>query len=147
MTPPPDPAAVPPSTRVGIRVPADVGIASQAVRRVARTLNFPVPDQAMLMTATSELATNIVRYAERGWCVIEPVERARRNAAPRVGLQVVFGDYGPGIPDIEAAMRDGHSSIDSLGLGLPGVKRLMDELQVESEPGRGTRIVIRKFLP
>ena len=147
--PPPDAehAAATSPARVGLRVPADIGIATQTTRRLARELGFPDAEQAMLLTAVSELATNVIRYAGRGRCVLEPFQRASRRGPARAGLQATFTDQGSGIADLEAAMRDGHSSADSLGLGLPGVKRLMDEFQIESTPGRGTRVLIRKFLP
>jgi serine/threonine-protein kinase RsbT len=94
----------------------------------------------MLATAVSEVARNIVRFADYGEIVIELLEDPRR------GVQVVARDTGPGIPDVEQALTDGYSSYQGLGLGLPGARRLMDDFAVVSEPGRGTTVTMIKWL-
>ena len=93
-----------------------------------------------MATAISELARNIVSYAGQG----EIVLRATQNSGSP-GVTVIARDDGPGIPSIEQALRDGYSTSGSLGLGLPGVRRLVDEFEIASEVGRGTTVTIRKW--
>ncbi len=95
----------------------------------------------MIATAVSELANNIVKYAGRGEIIME-----RINAKNRAGMAVIARDSGPGIEDIQKAMEDHYSSGHTLGLGLPGVKRMMDEFELTSEPGKKTTVTIRKWL-
>jgi serine/threonine-protein kinase RsbT len=95
----------------------------------------------MIATAVSELANNIIKYADRGEILMD-----RINAGSRVGMEVIARDRGPGIEDIEKAMEDHYSSGNTLGLGLPGVKRMMDEIELTSEPGKETTVTIRKWL-
>lgn len=111
------------------------------VRDLAIELGLGRTDQVRLVTATSELARNILRYAGKGWVEIFKV---KENGSR--GLRLVFKDQGPGITDIPLAMTDGYSSGNSLGMGLPGAKRLVDEFEIESEPGKGTTIIITKWL-
>jgi serine/threonine-protein kinase RsbT len=115
--------------------------ARQRARERARELGLGALDQSRVATAVSELARNVVRYATggRGEVLI------RALAAPRVGIEVVVRDEGPGIADLELAMRPGHTSGGGLGLGLPGARRLMDEMQVDTGPGRATVVVVRKW--
>ena len=94
----------------------------------------------MVATAVSELARNIVKYATRGDVILRPC------AGQSDGVEIVVEDEGPGIDDLERAMQDHFSSSGTLGLGLPGVKRMMDEFTIESQRGRGTRVTIRKWL-
>ena len=94
----------------------------------------------LIATAISELARNIVQYARQGEIVLSAVEGSRR------GIQIVARDHGPGISDLELAMRDGYSTGGSLGLGLPGARRLMDEFAIDSEVGKGTTISMKKWL-
>jgi serine/threonine-protein kinase RsbT len=118
--------------------------ARQRAREVARGLGFGLVDQSRIATAVSELARNVVRYATDG-CGQATI-RALPAAPPRgVGLEIVVRDEGPGIADVERALRDGHSTGGGLGLGLPGARRLMDELHLDSGPGRGTVVTIRKW--
>jgi serine/threonine-protein kinase RsbT len=98
-------------------------------------------DQALIATAISELARNIVLYARSGEVRVDTLTNGGRR-----GLIVVARDDGPGIPDIERALEPGFSTSGGLGLGLPGVRRLMDELKVESKRGRGTTVTARKWL-
>jgi len=112
------------------------------VRAAAASIGFGLVEQTKVVTAASELARNILRYAGRGCMVIERV-----RAGSRVGLRARFEDEGPGIDDVELALQDGFSSGDSLGLGLPGAKRLVDDLQIDSVPGRGTVVVATMWVP
>lgn len=121
----------------------DASDAAQAVysaRRLTAQIGFNEASQFLIATAVSELATNIVRYAGRG-----EVELRVLHEAGRCGIEVVASDQGPGIADMEKAMTEHFSSGDSLGLGLPSVKRIMDEFTIESKRGRGTTIVARKW--
>lgn len=111
------------------------------VGNIAHQMGFPPAARAMLMTAASELARNILKYAGRGAVLTARVERAEDR-----GLEVVAVDHGPGIPDLEKAMTDHYSTAGTLGLGLPGVRRMADEFEIVSDP-RGTSVTIRKWLP
>ena len=126
---------------VPIRSDLDIVTARVEGRELAKELGFGVIDQARIATAISELTRNIVQYAERGETMMRSIEHAGR-----VGIEIVCQDQGPGIPDIELAMQDGFSTSTSLGMGMPGAKRLMDEFEVESEVGVGTTVTIRKWL-
>lgn len=120
----------------------DVVAARQKGRTLAMGLGFSASDSTLLATAISELARNIVCYAGRG----EIVLRSNHNSnSDRPGVTVVARDAGPGIPSIDQALRDGYSTSGSLGLGLPGVRRLMDEFEIVSEVGRGTTVTVRKW--
>ncbi|MBU0493261.1 MAG: anti-sigma regulatory factor [Chloroflexi bacterium] len=129
-----------PEQRVPIRSDLDIVNARVAGRELARALGFGVIDQARVATAISELARNIVLYAGSGVVVLNQIHDGRR-----VGLEAVCIDAGPGIVDIDLALRDGYSTSHGLGMGLPGTRRLMDEFEIESAPGQGTRITIRKW--
>ncbi len=118
----------------------DVVVARGEVRRLASSLGFSLMDQTRLATVTSELARNVVKYARRGRLIAQPTEALRG-----VGLRLIFEDNGPGIPNIEAAMRDGFSTGRGLGKGLPGSKRLVHEFQIESNAGQGTRVTIVRW--
>lgn len=121
----------------------DIVMARQKGRLLAARLGFPATDQISIATAISELSRNIVEYAGAGEIHLSIV---RHRADRREGIQVVARDEGPGIPDLDLALRDGFSTSRSLGLGLPGTRRLMDEFEIQSHAGRGTRITIRKWL-
>jgi RNA polymerase sigma factor (sigma-70 family) len=125
--------------RVPIRGDADIVAARQAARELAARVGFSGTDLTVVATAVSEVARNIVRFADSGEVVVELLERPRR------GIQVVARDAGPGIADVERALSDGYSTYHGLGLGLPGARRLMDELAVVSEPGRGTTVTMVKW--
>jgi serine/threonine-protein kinase RsbT len=120
----------------------DIIIARSEVRTIASKLGFRMIDQTRLVTVTSELARNVVKYARRGRMIAQPLDAAQG----RVGLRLIFEDEGPGIPDINAAMRDGFSTGRGLGKGLPGSKRLVDVFEIESEVGRGTRVTVVRWL-
>ncbi|MGH9868505.1 MAG: anti-sigma regulatory factor [Candidatus Polarisedimenticolia bacterium] len=125
---------------VAIASDADIVTARQRGRAVAARMGFSSIDLALIATAISELARNIVRYAGRG-----EIHLALLNDGGREGVQVVASDSGPGIPDIGLAMQGGFSTSGSLGLGLPGVRRLMDEMEIHSEVGKGTTVKARKW--
>ena len=120
---------------------ADVAQAWSAGRRLGQELGFTSSDVVLITTAISELARNIVEHAGRGEVRLEELGDGQRR-----GLGIVAVDQGPGIADLELAMRDGWSSGDGLGVGLPGSRRLMDEFMIDSAPGQGTRVTARKWL-
>jgi serine/threonine-protein kinase RsbT len=118
----------------------DIVTARQLGRELASAAGFTGSDLTLIATAISEVARNIVIYANRGEIRLERTSRDGRQ-----GILVVAEDNGPGIPDIEQAMQDGFSTGRSLGLGLPGARRLMDEFEIVSEVGRGTTVTMRKW--
>jgi serine/threonine-protein kinase RsbT len=126
--------------RVQIEREADIVLARQAGRQLAAQIGFTTTDQTLIATAISEVARNIVVYAQHGEIVL-----TRADEAGRVGIQVVAVDSGPGIDNKEMAMRDGYSTKNSLGLGLPGARRLMDDFALDSEVGRGTTVTMKKW--
>lgn len=119
----------------------DIVAARQLGRNVAKELGFGTVDQARITTAISELARNIYLYAGYGQICIEKLFDAGKK-----GVRIIALDEGPGITDIRKVMEDGYSTSGGLGAGLPGVKRLMDEFNVESVPGEGTDIRATKWL-
>jgi serine/threonine-protein kinase RsbT len=127
-------------TRVAIDHDYDIVAARRKARELATQVGFSGSDLTIIATAISEVARNIVVYASRGEIVLSAVQQGARR-----GVLVVARDQGPGIPDIPRAMRDGFSTGKSLGLGLPGAKRLMDEFEIASEVGKGTTITMRKW--
>lgn len=120
----------------------DIAVARGEVRRLAARLGFRLIDQTRLATVTSELARNAVKYGKRGQLIAQPTAESDHG---REGLRLIFEDRGPGIPNIEEAMRDGFSTGHGLGKGLPGSKRLVDEFRIESEVGHGTRVTIVRW--
>jgi serine/threonine-protein kinase RsbT len=126
--------------RVPIERDADIVNARQAGRELAVQAGFAGSDLTLIATAISEVARNIVIYAERGEIRLS---LAQKQGAK--GVVVVAHDEGPGIADIDQAMRDGFSTGKSLGLGLPGARRLMDEFEIVSELGRGTTVTMSKW--
>jgi serine/threonine-protein kinase RsbT len=125
--------------RVAVRKDADVVAARHAARELAARLDFSPTDLTLIATAVSEVARNIVRFADVGEVVVELLE------APRRGIKVVARDAGPGIDDLDRALLDGFSTYQGLGLGLPGARRLMDEFGIASESGRGTTVTMIKW--
>ncbi len=119
---------------------ADVVAARQKVRQWATEMKFTLVDQTKLVTAASELARNALEHGKGGHMIIQQVENLAKN-----GLKLVFEDKGPGIKDIEAALRDGFTTGGGMGLGLGGSKRLVNDFQIESEPGKGTRITVVRW--
>ncbi len=125
---------------VPINTDTDIVAARQKGRELATELGFVSTDSTLLATAISELARNIVRYAKCGEIFIAPVQ-----SGDRVGITVVARDKGSGIANITLAMQDGFSTSGGLGLGLPGVKRLMDEFHLVSDADMGTTVTIKKW--
>jgi serine/threonine-protein kinase RsbT len=128
--------------RVVIHTDQDIVAARQKGRALAVELGFSPGDATLIATAISELARNIVTYAGTGVVAIQGIQ-----ASGRQGILVIASDRGPGIADIRQAMRDGFSTSGSLGLGLPGVRRLMDEFDLQSRVGRGTTVAVKKWKP
>src|SRR4051812_7944777 len=126
-----------------IRDEADIINARQRAREVAKRLGFGAVDQSRIATAVSELARNVVRYAIDGRG--EVTIRELPDDVRRTGIEIVVADDGPGISDLDQAMRDGFTSGGGMGMGLPGTKRLMDEMEIDSGAGRATVITIRKW--
>lgn len=118
----------------------EIVLARQAVRRAAQHLGFSLVDQTKLVTAASELARNALIYGGGGKLQSTVIE-----GNGRVGLQLSFIDQGPGIPNMELAMSDGWTSGSGLGMGLPGARRLVNEFDIASVPGSGTRVTIVRW--
>ena len=126
--------------RVPIIAESDVLAARQEGRRLATDLGFTGSELAVIATAISEIARNVVQHASHGEMVLRVV-----RGGPQEGIVVVSSDEGPGIGDVAQALRDGYSTGGGLGLGLPGARRLMDEFEVVSRPGHGTTITMKKW--
>jgi serine/threonine-protein kinase RsbT len=119
----------------------DIVTARSAAKNEAKRLGFTLVDQTRIATAVSELARNIVVHANGGILKIEEVEKEARR-----GLEVCAIDDGPGIEDLELALQDGWTSGGGLGVGLSGAKRLMDEFEIQSEVGKGTKVQVVKWM-
>jgi len=128
-------------SRIAIESDADVVTARQRARELAHELDLSSTDQTLLATAISEVARNITTYAQRG----EVSLRIVRDGNGRAGIEVVASDQGPGIPDIELALKDGYTTGTGLGLGLSGSRRLMAEFEIVSKVGEGTRVTVAKW--
>jgi serine/threonine-protein kinase RsbT len=126
--------------QVPINSDQDIVAARQKGRSLATALGFSSGDATLIATAISELARNIITYAKSGEIRLTVI-----NGSARQGIQLVARDQGPGIPDVQQALRDGFSTSGSLGLGLPGVKRLVDEFEIASEENRGTTVTAKKW--
>jgi serine/threonine-protein kinase RsbT len=118
----------------------DVVIVRQAVRTWASEAGFSLVDQTKMVTAASELARNTLEYGGGGNVILKLLEEGNRK-----GLRLIFEDQGPGIPDIQLAMKDGYTTGNGLGLGLSGSKRLVSEFDIQSKVGEGTRIMIARW--
>jgi serine/threonine-protein kinase RsbT len=126
--------------RIAIESDADVVTARQRARALAVGLDMPTTDQTLLATAISEIARNITAYAKRGEVQLDVVHDGQRR-----GIRVVASDDGPGIEDVEKALTDGFTTGGGLGLGLPGARRLVDEFDIKTAPGEGTRVTLVKW--
>ncbi len=126
--------------RVPINSDVDIVKARQSGREAAAQAGFSLTDMSLIATAISELARNILRYAKHGEIVISHDDNSGKQ-----GIVVVARDEGPGIRSIEQALQVGFSTSGGLGLGLPGVRRLTDEFEISSKPGRGTVVTIKKW--
>jgi serine/threonine-protein kinase RsbT len=126
---------------VEIRSEGDLVTIRKVVREIATEIGFGLTDVTRIVTAASELARNAYVYAGLGvvhWRIV--------NASGHMGIELVFEDHGPGIVNVEQAMRPGFSTSKGLGLGLPGAKRLMDEMEIQSAANMGTIVTVRKYL-
>lgn len=131
-----------PIERIPLRTSEDVVNVRQAARLRAVAAGLSLVDQTKFVTAASELARNTVIYGGGGWADVQALDSGTRK-----GAQVIFEDQGPGIPDIEQALKDGFTTGGGLGLGLGGAKRLVNEFDIQSKPGAGTRIRIARWKP
>lgn len=125
---------------MSIQSAADVVLVRQAVRQLAVELGFSLVDQTKIVTAASELARNTLDYGGGGTVKLEGLQEGIRR-----GLRLTFEDQGPGIPDIELALKDGYTTGGGLGMGLSGTKRLVNEFNIVSQVGKGTCITITKW--
>lgn len=123
-----------------VRSSADVVSVRHLVRRWAVELGFTLVEQTKIVTAASELARNMIDYGGGGILLLESLDDGIRK-----GLRLVFEDKGPGIADIQAALRDGHTTGSGMGLGLGGARRLSNEFDIRSAPGEGTRVTITRW--
>jgi anti-sigma regulatory factor (Ser/Thr protein kinase) len=130
------------SIQIDILNEADQAVSVLTAQKVAADIGFDTSAIATIATAVSELVRNILKYAEQGYVRFDPAQRNHTK-----GLRITVRDKGPGIADVEEALADHFSTSGTLGLGLPGVKRMMDEFQIESAPGQGTKVVVTKWLP
>jgi len=118
----------------------DIVMARQKVRQWAIELQFSLVDQTKLVTAASELARNALDYGKGGEMTIETI-----SSGSRTGLRLIFEDHGPGIPDLEMALKDGFTTGSGMGLGLGGSKRLVNEFNIQSEVGKGTKVMVARW--
>jgi serine/threonine-protein kinase RsbT len=128
------------SETLNVHSSEDIVRVRQAVRAWMVEMRFSLVDQTKMVTAASELARNAFEYGGGGSARLEALEDGVRR-----GLRLVFEDHGPGIPDLEQALKDGYSSSGGLGLGLGGSKRLVNEFDIWSVPGEGTRVTVTKW--
>ena len=128
------------SNRHTVQRAEDVVAIRQSVRQRAVELGFSLVDQTKIVTAASELARNTLQYGGGGRVTIDAVEDFGRR-----GIRLTFEDEGPGIPDVELAMKDGYTTGGGLGLGLSGARRLSNDFSIQSAPGKGTRVTITRW--
>ncbi|HZV35533.1 MAG TPA: anti-sigma regulatory factor [Verrucomicrobiae bacterium] len=125
---------------MAIKTEGDIVLVRRTAREVAMQTGFGATDVTRIVTASSEMARNIFKYAGEGcmrWRTSE------RDGLP--GIELEFEDHGPGIADLNLALQEGYTTGEGLGMGLPGAKRLMDELEIRSQVGKGTKVVLRKW--
>jgi serine/threonine-protein kinase RsbT len=125
---------------ISVAVSADIVAVRHAVRRQAVKINLSLVDQTKIVTAASELARNMLVYGGGGEVTLEILQEGVRN-----GLRAHFVDAGPGIPNLDLALRDGFTTGSGMGLGLGGAKRLVNEFSIESAPGKGTHVTITRW--
>ena len=128
------------SESIPVRTSAEVVSVRHLVRKWAVELGFTLVEQTKIVTAASELARNMVDYGRGGTLTIEALEEGARK-----GLRLIFEDHGPGIADVDAAMRDGFTTGSGMGLGLGGARRLSNEFELKTAPGEGTRVAITRW--
>jgi serine/threonine-protein kinase RsbT len=131
---------MPKNETINIQSSADIVLVRQAVRKFAVDLGFSLVDQTKIVTAASELARNTLDYGGGGKVQLEALQ-----AGIRLGLKLSFEDQGPGIPDIDLALKDGYTTGGGLGIGLGGTKRLVNEFKIASRVGEGTCVTITKW--
>lgn len=129
------------SLKITIESDSDLLAARQEARSIAFDLGFSLTAVVGIVTALSEMTRNMLNYAGRGELLIESVREGDRS-----GILITARDEGPGIPDLQKAMMDGYSTSGGLGMGLPGIKRLMDSFEIRTEPEKGTTVIVRKWL-
>ncbi len=127
--------------RINIRTNQDIMPAVMRAGEYCREAGFDEAGWRMVSTVVSELAHNIVKYADYG-----SIRLRRVRSRTRQGVEVVAEDNGPGIADVERALEDGFSSSGTLGLGLPGIRRMVDDFEIESTLGQGTKLLVRKWV-
>jgi len=123
-----------------IRSSADIVLARQQARELATEAGFSACDSTLITTALSEIARNVLEYAQHGTVTMSILKNGRKS-----GVKIIVDDGGPGIADIGQVMKDGYSSGRGLGIGLPGTKRLMDEFEIRSRIGTGTTVTMKKW--
>ena len=128
-------------TRVAISTAADIVTARREGRALATALGFNGSDLTLIATSISEVARNIVDHAKRGEIILAPAHQGNK-----FGITITARDEGPGIPDVSLAMQYGYSSRKGLGVGLPGAKWLMDEFDIDSKVGKGTTVILKKWM-
>ena len=129
------------ATRLELLGEVDVAYAALDAKNYAKRIGFTAKDQYLISTAVSELARNIVTYASKGCIFLSTIEQDFKK-----GIEVVADDSGPGIQDLEKAMLDNFSTRGTLGVGLPGTKRLMDDFKISSSSAEGTTVTVRKWI-
>jgi len=127
--------------RIRIESDSDIVLAREHGRAIGKKVGFSATDLTIIATAISEVARNILEFAKSGEIILDTTEQGGRH-----GIVIIAEDTGPGISDISLALQDGYSTGKGLGLGLPGVRRLMDEFQVLSESRKGTTVTMKKWL-
>jgi len=127
--------------QIEIRTVEDIVTSRSLAKEMARETGFGIVDQTKIATVISELARNIIKYAGEGVLSISVIGDRYRK-----GMEITCDDWGPGIENIELALKEGYSTGRGLGMGLPGAKKLMDEFVIESGVGKGTRVMVRKWL-
>ncbi len=125
---------------VKIQCEADVVATRQRVKEFAGRLTFKLIDQTRIVTAASEIARNTLKYGGGGQASIDIIENENR-----IGIQIIFEDHGPGIPDLACAFQEGYTTGKGMGLGLSGSKRLVDEFDIQTEKNKGTRVTLIKW--
>lgn len=132
---------MPDERRIVVATDGDIVTARQSTRQFAIELGFSSSEVVAIATAVSEIGRNMVTYAERGEILLTNAQQGARR-----GITIIGRDRGKGIPDIALAMQDGYSTTQSLGLGLPGARRLMDAFDIVSEVGKGTTVTMTKWV-
>ncbi|WP_245742945.1 anti-sigma regulatory factor [Desulfobacula phenolica] len=124
-----------------VSIPSDNAQVVFIARHMLDQLGFDKTRQYLIASAVSELSTNIIRYGKKGIIILKKISNANQT-----GFEVTARDNGPGMPDIQKALKENYSTGNGLGLGLPSVRRIMDEFEIWSKPGQGTRIIARKWM-